>query len=351
MITIGITTYNRKNVLARMAKSLYSSNLTVPYNIRVYDDASTEYGEKELRELFPDAAIIKIHEKNLGADVNTRYMYEDFLRSGDEYFFNADSDLIFSKNWLDVLLKVIPCTDGCITAFNTPNHNSCKDIDAVDGIHIEEKKIVGAAGAFFTREAVKSFIEPLLNQSEFLKVDFGFSDELRRQGKHIYALKNSVVQHIGIEGYNSGVGLFDYGKSFVVDSIINGQALNDTLFDVSQSANANIQKRSSAKYCLFPFEKVPRNSRIIIYGAGRVGDDFCNQVRMTKMYLLLAVADKTFEDKKNVISPDNILDYDFDYIVVAISRSEIVEEVEKKLLSMGIEKERIVSGCLHRFIR
>ena len=351
MITIGIATYNRKNILARMAESLYRSNLTVPYNIRVYDDASTEYGENELREIFPDAATIKVHEKNLGADVNTRFMYEDFLHSGDEYFFNADSDLIFSKNWLAVLLKVILYTDGCITAFNTPNHKSFKDIEVIDGILIEEKKSIGAAGTFFTRETVKSFIEPLQKHSEFLSIDFGFSDELRKQGKHIYALKNSVVQHIGIEGYNSDKGNFDYGKSFVVDSITNGQILNDTLFDVSQRSNENIQKKSSAKYCLFPFEKVPRGSKIIMYGAGRVGEDFCKQVKLTRMYSLLAVADKNFDNKKGVISPEKILDYDCDYIIIAISRSVIVEEVERNLLSMGIEKEKIISGCLHRFIR
>ena len=43
MITIGITTYNRLDVLKKMAKSLYKSDLLGQCNIRVYDDASSEY--------------------------------------------------------------------------------------------------------------------------------------------------------------------------------------------------------------------------------------------------------------------------------------------------------------------
>jgi GT2 family glycosyltransferase len=54
-ITIGITTYNRLDLLKIMASSLYNLNLSVPHNIRIYDNCSSEYTIPELKDLFPIA--------------------------------------------------------------------------------------------------------------------------------------------------------------------------------------------------------------------------------------------------------------------------------------------------------
>ena len=51
-VTIGIPTYNRKELLVVMATSLYKSELGDAVNIRVYDDCSAEYDALFLKELF-----------------------------------------------------------------------------------------------------------------------------------------------------------------------------------------------------------------------------------------------------------------------------------------------------------
>ena len=110
MVTIGITTYNRRKILEMMASSLYSSDLSFPHNIRIYDDCSTEYGIDELRKIFPTAASISVNHGNIKADQNIFQMHKDFLNTSDTYLFNADSDLLFTKNWLNAALDLIKKT-------------------------------------------------------------------------------------------------------------------------------------------------------------------------------------------------------------------------------------------------
>ena len=86
MITVGIATFNRTRILKMMAKSFYSAENRAKYNLRIYDDSSSEYGIDFLRELFPDAVSIIRHDNNLGADGNMRFMYEDFLMNDAEFF-------------------------------------------------------------------------------------------------------------------------------------------------------------------------------------------------------------------------------------------------------------------------
>ena len=151
MITIGITTYNRKEILELSAKSLYQSTLKRICHIRIYDDSSDEFEVKELQQIFPNATTIIRHNQRLGPDRNMLFMYIDFLKSNDEYFFNADGDLIYSQDWLEHGLQLIDQTDGVISLFNTPNHVPIKE----NG-ELLEKMAIGAAGAFFRRKIIST---------------------------------------------------------------------------------------------------------------------------------------------------------------------------------------------------
>ena len=64
---------------------------------------------------------------------------------------------------------------------------------------------------------------------------------------------------------------------------------------------------------LFPFEKVEKDSKIIIYGAGNVGQSFLGQINMTGYCDVVAVADRAYEKYpylgQNMISPEDISSY------------------------------------------
>lgn len=225
-VTIAIATFNRKNILQWSARSLYASNLScADVKIRVYDDRSSEYDEKFLHELFPSASSIVVNSVNKKADLNTYDMYVDFLRTEDDYFFNADSDIIYDVEWLSFAIKNIKKTDGVLSLFNTDSHLT---IGVSEDMLFEEKQDLGAAGTFFTRTRLKEFIE-VDDMENKKRVDWGFSKFFRKNGLKLYASKQSHVQHIGFSGQNSVMLMTDFGKDFIVDNTVNGQILNDLL--------------------------------------------------------------------------------------------------------------------------
>jgi len=252
MITIAIPTYNRYDLLKIMSASLYDSDLSIPYNIRVYDDFSTEYGIDELKKVFPNAACININNRNLKADLNMFSFYKDFLSSQDKYLFNADSDIIFSKKWLLNGLELLKKTDGVLSLFNAASHKAKEVID--DKFCIKES--IGAAGTLFTRETVEKIVNyfsgfPESNLSSF---DWKWSNFLTKNNIRVFCTNESLVQHIGYYGQNTTIryrgykiiktqkSYFDFGINFKIDSTETGQIVND-IFEKFVDQNRNEDER------------------------------------------------------------------------------------------------------------
>lgn len=254
-VTIGIATYNRKSILEKMAQSLYLSDLScATVHIKIYDDCSTDFDKEYLEHLFPNA-LIKVNSVNLKADLNTFSMYQDFLNSDDEYFFNADSDLIFRKDWLSFCLNHIEETDGVLSVFNTKNHKTIIDSKLPDFVL---KADIGAAGTFFKRERIQSIVTSLSSMNQ-KKIDWAFSQLFLNNKISIYCSKESYVQHIGLVGQNSSLLAIDYADNFTIDSIENGQIINDILntflYEYTLTVQDSLKKSKFYKfgyYILYP---------------------------------------------------------------------------------------------------
>ena len=99
---------------------------------------------------------------------------------------------------------------------------------------------------------------------------------------------------------------------------------------------------------LFPFEKIEKGSKIIIYGAGNVGQSFLGQINMTGYCNVVAVADRAYEKYpylgQNMISPEDISSYTFDKVVIAVEGDTRVQVMHEVLTGQGISEELIVSG-------
>lgn len=97
---------------------------------------------------------------------------------------------------------------------------------------------------------------------------------------------------------------------------------------------------------LFPFEKVPVHSKILIYGAGTLGQDYLKQIQLTQYCEVVAVADKNYTQYPPmivpVISPERIHEFSFDYVVVALRMSAALNEVKRVLDKEGVAKENII---------
>ena len=72
-VFVGVLTYNRMEYVKMHAMSLRATLDTVPWGERVhlwiFDDQSTEYGEKELREWYPMAEKVILRSDHMGVYV------------------------------------------------------------------------------------------------------------------------------------------------------------------------------------------------------------------------------------------------------------------------------------------
>ncbi len=95
----------------------------------------------------------------------------------------------------------------------------------------------------------------------------------------------------------------------------------------------------------FPYGQIPYNSKIVIYGAGRIGKTFYYQLKATEYARIVLWVDR---DWKNLdagfgIEPiEKIKDTDFDYLIIAIESFKIAEDVRKMLMDLHIPGEKLV---------
>lgn len=100
------------------------------------------------------------------------------------------------------------------------------------------------------------------------------------------------------------------------------------------------------KQYLFPYTKVKKGSRLIIYGAGVIGRQLVNVLECGNTgYELVAWTDKGWKDynKKGlgVISPEKIKSFSYDFIVIAVTGIRMVDQIIGELIQLGVESNKI----------
>lgn len=114
-------------------------------------------------------------------------------------------------------------------------------------------------------------------------------------------------------------------------------------FDIILHAQkTNVVSRGS-KY-RFPFGSVRRNEKVIIWGAGMVGKEYYHQAVCSGWSDIVAWVDKQYSELNipEVGNPYQIRDLNFDYIIVAVEKEIVVDQIKKEIMNMGIEKEKVI---------
>lgn len=94
---------------------------------------------------------------------------------------------------------------------------------------------------------------------------------------------------------------------------------------------------------LFPFEAVPKGSKIVLYGAGAVGQTYYRQIVFSGFCQIVEWVDAGYKSKgMDIKSPDEIGKKEFDYIVVAINDPYVADKIMGILIEKNIERERII---------
>lgn len=101
----------------------------------------------------------------------------------------------------------------------------------------------------------------------------------------------------------------------------------------------------------FPFRFIPRNSKVVLYGAGIMGRQYCIQNQQLQWCEIVGALDKNHQKIKDfpvrVIAPEKIGELEYDYIVIALMFFSIGDEEEVKsiinyLEQLGVSSEKII---------
>lgn len=96
----------------------------------------------------------------------------------------------------------------------------------------------------------------------------------------------------------------------------------------------------------YPYFGRLRTSRLILYGAGYVGQAYYYHIIHDNEAELVAWVDKAFykykDLKEKVCSPDEINNIEFDYIILAVWDEEVALEIKKELMEKGISEDVIL---------
>jgi FkbM family methyltransferase len=106
---------------------------------------------------------------------------------------------------------------------------------------------------------------------------------------------------------------------------------------------------------IFPFDRVAKGDKVVLYGASRTGVLFLLQIRALNYCDVLFAVDQNsqnigrIEDDIEVRDPSALRGEAFDHVVLATSDEGAAVAMCARIISMGIPKEKIVGGVMPKF--
>jgi len=106
---------------------------------------------------------------------------------------------------------------------------------------------------------------------------------------------------------------------------------------------------------IFPFESVPKNSRIILYGAGNVGKLYYSQIKKTGYCEIVHWVDKGMQITSRdycIENPElitNLNSDNYDMVVIAVKKINMIHEIKSLLLSYGVPENKILRN-IHEYM-
>lgn len=109
--------------------------------------------------------------------------------------------------------------------------------------------------------------------------------------------------------------------------------------------NFVIPKENVSPY-LFPFQKIGQGDRVVLYGAGKVGKIYYQQIRHSRYCKIVGWVDK---EAGKIENPEYKIDFpiqlehmNYDWIVVCVKSKMAAQEIMMELKAMGIDTGKIV---------
>lgn len=97
---------------------------------------------------------------------------------------------------------------------------------------------------------------------------------------------------------------------------------------------------------LFPYEKIPYGSKILIYGAGDVGQEYLQQLLLSHYCEVVGFLDRAYDKYPQMVVQiypvEDVQTLSFDYVVLAFKMGAHVRAVTQTLMDFGVARDKII---------
>lgn len=126
--------------------------------------------------------------------------------------------------------------------------------------------------------------------------------------------------------------------------ILNDMIVNDIGINVGNYFRRQIYQKENMKY-IFPIQCQIDLKNVIIYGAGVVGENYYRQF-IGNGIKVLAWVDKNYKKYKQMGYPvteiKKIKSIDYNYIIIAVLKEEVAQNIRQELKSEGINEKKLI---------
>ena len=95
----------------------------------------------------------------------------------------------------------------------------------------------------------------------------------------------------------------------------------------------------------FPYKRIEKNEKIVLYGAGKVGHSYKKLIDDTGYCKMIAWVDTNYKqlNEEEILSPEIIRNIEYDKVLIAIKNEINIAVVTSQLKGMGVANEKIVT--------
>lgn len=158
-------------------------------------------------------------------------------------------------------------------------------------------------------------------------------------GPHCLAVTRELVRFLKDHEMNS------------ISCIQRGLADIDTFLWISRIAFSDYYKKvihsKSDIHYIFPADKIPEKSRLIIYAGGKVGKSYIKYLKKDKRFSLVLWVDKNYNKVKKYkgytpCGVEAIKNVTYDYILIAVGSKELADAISVDLKNEGIDEKKLL---------
>lgn len=379
LISVIVPVYNADDCLEECLKSIQKQTYG-NLQIIVVDDGSTDNSAKICDEFAKeDSRIIIIHQKNMGAATARKNAMQ---KASGEYVCFVDADDKIDDGFIEFLADSIgECdliTSGCYCensqgqyAIRTDSleekiyHNSNEMKYFISNMVVFEGRYDAGVLPFLWNKMYKTAlvretfddIDPTILYGE--DWDFLFRYILKAKSIRVtyksfyyYRYKKNSVSRKTNDMFMSDLNrlYLSLKKVFEQHPLKENLMYQLQLFITSRISRITynmgfIPAAQLTKYAC-PFPELEKDSKIILYGAGKVGTDYYWQIYRRKLAELVLWVDKRWMEYQNdytpVYAPEEITNHVYDYIIIAVTKKELADEIRKELIQKEIAEEKIL---------